>query len=242
MPRCKYIDTYPRLLTVDLSRQQLPGTFDQALNHLLDHAIDLSQFDARFWNDATGALAYPPALLLKLVLFANSQGIVSSRQIERACQEHVTCIAFCGDRAPHFMTIARFVSTRGEDIARVFAAVLAVCDAQGLIGREMFASDGVKLPSKASKHRSGTRADVERQAAKREAATTTMAAQPADTGGLLGLGQSNTSPANTTKLASWRSMKVRMRSSARRRSCCSLDRFSMSDTNPFRLPSFQAAE
>ena len=46
----------------------------------------------------------------------------------------------------------------------MFAAVVAICDAQGLIGREMFAIDGVKLPSNASKRRSGTRADFERQA------------------------------------------------------------------------------
>ena len=174
MARYKYIDTQPRLLAVDLSRQLLPGTFEHALNHLLDHAVDLSHFDARFQNDATGAPAYPPALLLKVVLFAYSQGIVNSRQIERACQEHVTFIALCGDRAPHFTTIAKFVSTLGDDIARVFAAVLAVCDQQGLIGREMFAIDGVKLPSNASKHRSGTRADFERQAEKLEAAATTM--------------------------------------------------------------------
>ena len=38
----------------------------------------------------------------------------------------------------------------------------------------MFAIDGVKLPSNASKHRSGTRADFERQATKLEAATATM--------------------------------------------------------------------
>jgi hypothetical protein len=76
------------------------------------------------------------------------------------------------------------VSTPGEDIARVFAAVLAVCDQQGLIGREMFAIDGVKLPSNASKHRSGTRADFERQAEKLEAAATTMLQRhrAADTG------------------------------------------------------------
>ena len=104
MARYKYIDTHPRLLAVDLWRQLLPGTFEHALNHLLDHAIDLSHFDARFQNDATGAPAYPPALLLKVVLFAYSQGMVSSRQIERACQEHVTFIALCGDRAPHFIT------------------------------------------------------------------------------------------------------------------------------------------
>jgi transposase len=174
MERYKCINTQTQLLAVDLSQQLLPGTFEHALNHLLDHAIDLSHFDARFQNDVTGAPAYPPALLLKVVLFAYSQGSVSIRQIERACQEHGTFIALCGDRAPYFTTIAKFVSSLGEDIARVFAAVLAVCDAQGLIGREMFAIDGVKLASNASKHRSGTRADFERQAAKLEAAATTM--------------------------------------------------------------------
>ena len=174
MAHYKYIDTNPRFLAVDLARQLLPGTFEHALNHLLDHAIDLSHFDARFRNDVTGAPAYPPAMLLKVVLFAYSQGIVSSRGIERVCQEHVTFIALCGDSAPHFTTIAQFVSTLGEDIAHVFAAVLAVCDHEGLIGRDMFAIDGVKLPSNASKHRSGTRADFARQAAKLEAAAAAM--------------------------------------------------------------------
>ena len=174
MARYKYIDTNPRFLAVDLARQLLPGTFEHAVNHLLDHAIDLSHFDAQFRNDATGATAYPPAMLLKVVLFAYSQGIVSSRGIERACQEHVTFIALCGDTAPHFTTIAHFISTLQADIARVFAAVLAVCAREGLIGREMFAIDGVKLPSNASKHRSGTRAEFEHQAAKLEAAATAM--------------------------------------------------------------------
>ena len=71
----------------------------------------------------------------------------------------------------HFTTIAHFVSTLGEDIARVFAAVVAICDREGLIGREMFAIEGVKLPSNASKQRSGTRAAFARQATKLEAAT-----------------------------------------------------------------------
>jgi hypothetical protein len=76
-----------------------------------------------------------------------------------------------------FTTIAHCVSTLGTDIARVFAAVVAICDQQGLIGRAMFAIDGVTLPSNASKHRSGTRADFERQAAKCEAAAQAMVAR-----------------------------------------------------------------
>ena len=177
MARYKYIDTNPKFLPVDLARQLLPGTFEHALHHLLEYEIDLTRFDARFRNDDTGAPAYPPAVLLKVILFAYARGIVSSRAIARACTEHVTFVALCGDQAPHFTTIAHFVSTLGAEIAHVFAAVVAICDRQGLIGREMFAIDGVKLPSNASKQRSGTRAEFEHQAAKLEAAAQTMLAR-----------------------------------------------------------------
>ena len=137
MARYKHIDTSPRFLAVDLQRQLLPGTFEHAMNHLIDHELDLSGFDARFCNDATGAAAYPPAMLLKVILFAYSQSIVSSRNIERACREHVTFIALSGDSQPHFTTIAGFVSSLGDDIARIFTQILFICDQQGLIGREM---------------------------------------------------------------------------------------------------------
>ena len=177
MARYKPIDVSPRFLAVDLKRQLLPGTFEHALDHLRDHEIDLSALDARFKNDETGASAYPPAMLLKVILFANAQGIVSSRGIERACREHVTFIALCGDTAPHFTTLAGFISTLGAEVARIFGQVLFICDRQGLIGREMFAIDGVKLPSNASKAKSGTRADFERQATKLEAAAKTMLAR-----------------------------------------------------------------
>ncbi|MCU0650539.1 MAG: transposase [Gemmatimonadaceae bacterium] len=146
-------------------------------HHLPESAIDLTPFDARYRNDETGAPAYAPAMLLRVVLFAYSRGIVSSRAIARACKEHVTFIALSGDSRPHFTTIAAFVSTLEDQIAPLFGAVLAICDRQGLIGREMFAIDGVKLPSNASKHRSGTRADFERHAAKMERAAEAMLAR-----------------------------------------------------------------
>ena len=177
MARYKRIDTSPRFLAVDLERQLLPGTFEHALNYLIDHAIDLKPFDGRYCNDLTGASAYPPAMLLKVVLFAYSRGIVSSRGIERACREHVTFIALSGDTAPHCTTFAAFVSGLGDEIAPLFGQVLHLCDRQGLIGREMFAIDGVKLPSNASKQKSGSRAEFQARVAKLEAAAQTMLAR-----------------------------------------------------------------
>ena len=177
MARYKPVDTQPKFIAIDLAAQLLPGTFEHALHHLLESAIDLTPFDARYRNDETGAPAYAPGMLLRVVLFAYSRGIVSSRAMARACEDHVTFIALSGDTRPHFTTIAHFVSTLCDRIAPIFAAVLAVCDRQGLIGREMFAIDGVKLPSNASKHRSGTRAEFARRATKMERAAVAMLAR-----------------------------------------------------------------
>ena len=139
MARYKQIDTSPRFLAVDLQAQLLPGTFEHALNHLLDHEIDLSAFDARFKNDETGATAFPPAMFLKVVLLAYSRGVISSRGIERLCLcrgDHIIFIALSGDSCPHFTTIAAFISGLGDLIGQVFKQVLLVCDARGIKGHE----------------------------------------------------------------------------------------------------------
>jgi transposase len=177
MARYYDVEADLRFVAIDLSKQLRPGTFEHALNHLIDHELDLSHFDLRYRNDDTGAPAYPPAMLLKVVLFGYSQGLISSRRIADACVRDATFIALSGDNQPHFTTIARFVSTLGDDIATVFGAVLAICQRQGLIGSEMLAIDGVKLSSNASKHKSGTRADFERQAGKLEATAKALLAR-----------------------------------------------------------------
>ena len=158
MARYKRVDMSPRLLPVDLEAQLVAGTFTHALHHLIDE-LDLSAFDARYRNDDDGAPAHDPAMLLRAVLLGYSQGVVSSRSLERACRDNILFVAITGDARPHFTTIAAFVSRSRDAIATVFAQVLAILGKEGLIGREMFAIDGVKLPSNASKHRSGTRAE-----------------------------------------------------------------------------------
>ncbi len=69
--------------------QLQPGTFEYTMNYLVDHEMDLSVFEARYHNDETGAPAYDPAVLLKVILFAYSRGITSSRRIAQACEENV---------------------------------------------------------------------------------------------------------------------------------------------------------
>jgi hypothetical protein len=57
MARYKDVDRGMKLLAVDLQRQLLPGTFEHALSHLLDHELDLSHFDSHYCNDVAGSKA-----------------------------------------------------------------------------------------------------------------------------------------------------------------------------------------
>lgn len=57
MARYKHIDTSPRPIAVDLERQLHPGTFEHALNYLIDRRLDLTGVDNRYKNDLSGASA-----------------------------------------------------------------------------------------------------------------------------------------------------------------------------------------
>ena len=170
MARYKPQERNGLFVPVVLSEQLVPGSFAFALNYLVDQELDLSALDARFRNDATGASAYDPRALLKIVLLGYSQGLISSRAIEAACAHNVQFMAIGGGAQPSHAHVAKFVCSLGPQIKDVFAQVLMTCDAQGLIGRDLFAIDGVKLPSNASKERSGTHAELAHRASRLEAA------------------------------------------------------------------------
>ena len=157
MARYKPQDRHSLLLPVVLSEQIVPGSFAFALNYLVDHELDLKPLDAQFKNDEVGASAYDPRVMLKIVLLAYSQGLISSRTIEQACARNVQFIAISGDSQP----------------------------SHTLIGRDMFAIDGVKLPSNASKERSGTHAELRHRADRLEQAADKIMAlhQAQDRGG-----------------------------------------------------------
>jgi len=166
----EYSYSQGKFIPIHFSKQILPGTFEYTLNYLIDNELDLSIFDKKYKNNDTGAPAYDPAILLKIVLYGYSKGIVSSRKIAQCCRENIIFMALSADTRPHFTTIAEFISSMDKEIVQLFRDILLICDDQGLIGKEMFAIDGCKLPSNASKERSGTKADFEKKAAKMETA------------------------------------------------------------------------
>ena len=144
------------LLSLNFEDQLQPGTFEYALHYLIEHKLDLAVFYPRYKNDDNGRPAYDPAMLLKIVLFAYSKGITSSREIQWCCQFNLIFKALACDSEPHYTTIADFVSSKPSDIESIFEQILLICDQQGLLGHELFAIDGCKMRSDAAKTWSGT--------------------------------------------------------------------------------------
>jgi transposase len=144
------------MLPISLQDQLVPGTLEHTLSQLVDKHIDLSVFDARYNNDETGATAIHPKILVKVILLAYSRGMISSRQIERACQENIIFIALSYGYAPDHSTIAQFVSSMQSEIQTLFSNILLVCEELGLLDGTHFSLDGVKLSANVSKEWSGT--------------------------------------------------------------------------------------
>ena len=99
------------LLTVDFEKQIVPGSLEDTIHTLVEERMDTAIFDKNYKNDDTGCTAYDPKVLLKIILYAYSRGLISSRQIERACRQNVMFTALsCGQRFDH-STIASFVTS-----------------------------------------------------------------------------------------------------------------------------------
>lgn len=74
MPRFKdYCYEQDKFIPIAFSKQILPGAFEYTLDYLIDNVIDVSVFDEKFHNDETGAPAYDPAVLLKIVQESRGQ-------------------------------------------------------------------------------------------------------------------------------------------------------------------------
>jgi transposase len=144
------------LIPVSLEDQIMPGTLEFAIHTLMETRMDMSVFDEKYHNDETGRSAYDPKVLLKVVLFGYSRGLISSRRIERACRENIIFMALSCGQQPDHSTIAAFVSSMKDEILFLFRDILFVCEEMSLLGGTFFALDGCKLSSNASGKLSGT--------------------------------------------------------------------------------------
>jgi transposase len=113
-------------------------------------SVGYSAFHSRRRLGGVGASGYDPDMLLALLIYAYSQGVRSSRQIERRCVTDVAFRVLCAQDIPDHATIARFRVEHQDTFAALFTQVLLVAAEAGLARLGTVAIDGTKIPGNAS--------------------------------------------------------------------------------------------
>jgi len=110
--------------------------------------IDISSIQDKY--NGGGSTAYHPGMMLKVLLYAYSQSIYSSRRTERAVNTDTAFMYLAGMQKPDFHTICLFRSKHAEDIKQIFIEVVRLCASLGMVGLGHIAFDGTKLKANAS--------------------------------------------------------------------------------------------
>ncbi len=133
-------------------------------------ALDLSAFFGSYRDDGRGGATYDPALMLAVLLYAYCSGERSSRRIEAHLVDDVAYRVLAANQRPDHATLARFRARHQEAIAEIFAQVLGLCVAGGLVDTSLVAIDGTKMAADAAASANRTKEDLAAQILK-EAAT-----------------------------------------------------------------------
>ena len=143
--------------------QLLPAFVDDALDRsdpvfFIDEAVEqlrLEPLEARYAR--MGEHAYAPRLLLKLWLYAATQGVYSGREIARRCRRDLAFRYLVGASAvPDCRTIDRFRVRQREDFAWVLRRLRAPQDAGGAAVRGAQTGDALS-PRAAARAAQGAR-------------------------------------------------------------------------------------
>lgn len=119
---------------------------------VVDELLDLSViYDS--YVEASGAPPYDPKMMLKLLVFAYSTGVTSSREMERRCHTDVAFRWLSANQAPDYRSLSRFRRRHLEALDDLFVQVLRLCAEAGLLKLGRIALDGTKIRASASKHK-----------------------------------------------------------------------------------------
>lgn len=149
--------------------QLLPPCLDEAIakdhvarliNHVVD-TMDLSFLERQY--SSQGQHAYPPSMLLKILVYGYSIGVRSSRKLADKLSEDIVFMWLSGRLTPDFRTIADFRKDKLSDFKKVFEHVLGTCFDLDMAHVGKVTIDGTSIRASAGKNRVVYRKNLEKQ-------------------------------------------------------------------------------
>ena len=115
--------------------------------------LDLSDIMRRYENEERGYPPYHPKMMVKVLLYAYSIGVPSSRKIAKRLQEDIAFRVLAANNTPDFRTISDFRKEHLKALSALFLQLLKLCQKAGLVKLGHVALDGTKIKANASKHK-----------------------------------------------------------------------------------------
>ena len=163
MPRYKAIEEGQGLfLDLHLEEQFDEYSLEKTVNRFIEKEADISSFEKNYNNASKGQSAYNPKFLLKVICFAFSKGVVSSRKIEELLHRHISYIYLSANQRFDHSTICRFILINAENIKEIFSKLLYVLNQLELIDWSSLEIDGTIASANAAKSLTGDSSDFEK--------------------------------------------------------------------------------
>lgn len=132
-------------------------TIDDAISAGADVRVLCEAMDQLDWSgleasySSLGCPAYPPDVLTKILVYAYSKGVRSSRKIEELVENDKRYIWLAGGLKPDHNTIARFRKSKYEHLRELFSQSVRLCAEAGLVLLNVVSVDSTKIAARASK-------------------------------------------------------------------------------------------
>ena len=137
-------------MPTDLGAQIPPKHLVRVVNTAIEK-MDLSALLAQYKGGGTSS--YHPKMLLKVLVYAYTQQVYSSRKIAKALRENIYFMWLSGNQQPDFRTINRFRSEVVKDVIEdIFTSVLELLIEEGYVKLENYFLDGTKMEANANKY------------------------------------------------------------------------------------------
>jgi transposase len=115
--------------------------------------LDLTTIYREYEKGTRGQPPFHPGLMTKIIFYAYSRGVFSSRKIATRLFEDVAFIVLAGGNKPDFRTINEFRRRHIKTLPNIFVQILNLCEKAGLVGLKHVFLDGTKINANASKHK-----------------------------------------------------------------------------------------
>jgi len=162
MPRFKEMPMDPSVMMLFGQSVEEAVPSDDGVRVFKDvmESLDYSAIESKC--SEVGCPPYPPEVMVKVLVFAYSEGVRSSRRVEKLCKVDVRFIWLAGGLKPDHNTIARFRKGNWSELVELYQDSVRVSGEANLVCLDLVSTDGSKIAAAASKRRVYSKLRIER--------------------------------------------------------------------------------